>query len=155
MVDQPLRQANRPCVYDSIQVFVAPKRLDNTTLREKYLSGNLSAAQIGEEFGLSKQTVLGRLRQAGVSKSPGRGRSQENYRFPNPAFGHRVVKGRLESNPREMKIARLIVELRDRQGLSFGQVAEELRRRNLFTRQGAAWTRYTASRVYRLRAGKL
>ena len=154
-MDRPSCQANRPLVFDCIQVFVAPKRLDNAVLREKYLSGNLSAAQIGEEFGLSKQAVLGRLRQAGVSKSSGRGRSQKNYRFPNPAFGHRVVKGRLESNPSEMKIARLIVELRDRRGLSFGQIAEELRGRNLFTRQGAAWTRFTASHVYRLWAGKL
>jgi hypothetical protein len=146
-VDRPERQSNTNYLHDFIQFYTAPKRLDNAVIRERYLKSGKSSAQIAEEFGVSKQMILGRLRQAGVHGAKGRGRSKENYRFPNPPYGYRAVSGRLETYSPEVKVARLIVELRDRHQRSFSEIAEALRRKKLRTRQGVAWTRFTVSHV--------
>ena len=52
---------------------------------------------------------MGRLREGGVHGGKGRGRAVDNFRFPNPVYGNKVVAGRLETNSTEMKIARLVV----------------------------------------------
>jgi hypothetical protein len=57
--------------------------------------------------------ILGRLRQAGVRGGKGRGRAKDNFRFPNPPYGYRVVNRRLETHPSELKVIRLIVERRN------------------------------------------
>lgn len=96
---------------------------------KRYLESELSSQQIADEFGVSKQFVLTQLRAAGIRKTPRRGRSSENYRFHNPPYGFRARNGRLERDLREMKVARLIVELRDRGEKSFSEIAAELNRR--------------------------
>jgi hypothetical protein len=55
-------RTNRAILSDSISFYVAPRRIRNEVMKTKYLETNLSAAQLGEELGLSKQAVLGRLR---------------------------------------------------------------------------------------------
>lgn len=148
MVDQPKCQTNRALVQDRLHLHFAPKRLTKEFLAEKYKRGSLSAAQLGEEVGLSKQAILGRLRAAGVSGTQGRGRSEENYRFPNPPYGYHVSNGRLMPNPVEMKTVRLIVEFRERREWSFNKVAMELNRRGRGTRQGRKWTKVSVRSVY-------
>jgi hypothetical protein len=154
-VDRSLCQANHLYVRDYIKIFVATKRIDNSTLRSKYLDRNVSSAQLGQEVGLSKQAVLRRLREAGVTKSKGRGRSDENYRFPNPPFGKSVANGRLETCNAEMKIVRLIVELRDRRIWTFEKIAKELNDRGYRSRKKLEWTRYSVKRVHNNWTGKV
>jgi len=155
MVDSAKGRENQVYLADFISFFVAPKLLNNVVLTEKYLKSGLSASQIAQELGISKQMVLRRLRLQNVTRTQGRGRSEDNYRFPNPPYGRRVVAGRLELNPAEMKVARLIVELRDKKKWEYTQIAVELGIRGLVTRQGSQWARWTVSRVYRLWVGKL
>ena len=140
MVDRPLCRTNRSILYDSIECCAVPKRVSRSDLKEKYLRTNLSAAQLADETGLSKQAVLTRLRKVGVSQSKGRWRSPENYRFPFAPYGYRVMKGRLEVFAPEMRAVRLIVELRSRQGFAFAKVASQLGEKGYRTRLGAEWT---------------
>lgn len=155
LVDRPERQSNTTYLEDFIRFYVAPKRIDSSVLKRKYLESNLSAQQLADELGVSKQMILGRLRAAGVHGGKGRGRAPENFRFPNPPFGYRVKFGRLEMNPGEVKIVRLIVELRDRREWTFSAIAKELNQRNLSTRRGCLWTRIGVRSVHTRWKGKL
>lgn len=85
----------------------------------------------------------------------GRGRAVDNFRFPNPVFGKKVVQGRLEANASEMKVVRLIVELRDRQGWSFPKITDELNRRGYRNREGGNWHRVSVRRVHKNWTGKV
>jgi len=79
----------------------------------------------------------------------------DNYRFPNPIFGKKANRGRLETNASEMKIVRLIVELRDRQGWSFPRIADELNNRGHRNRKCTAWHRVSVRHVYKNWTGKI
>ena len=65
------------------------------------------------------------------------------------------MDGRLVTQPAEMKVVRLVVELRDGQSWSFVKIAEELNFRKLPTRKGSQWNRFTAKAVYRKWTGKV
>src|SRR4051812_25003246 len=95
---------NHVYVYDHVPVIPVPKALVNAEIARKYRQHRISAQQLADEYGVSKQMILGRLRRTGVRGSKGRGRSEENFRFPNPVYGKRVVARRLETSPSEMKI---------------------------------------------------
>ena len=125
-------------------------------IASKYVDSNPSSVQIAENVGASKQMVLSRLRSAGVFQEKGRGRSAENYRFPNTApFGKRVRDGRLVVNPVEVKIARLIVELRNRKSASWALICLQLNEKGYRTRRNTPWQEYNARHVYKLWRGKL
>ncbi len=133
-----------------------PKKLDSSVFAEKYLTSDHSAEQIAQKIGTSKQLVLARIRQEGIRKTKGRGRSPENYRFPKSApFGKRVIDGKLVVNPAEIKIARLIIELRDRKASSWAQVSLELNERGYRTRLKTPWQEPSIRRIYRLWSSKL
>ena len=147
---------NTDHVYDSIGFVALPKRLDKAKIALKYSESNLSSSQIAEKIGASKQMVLSRLRSAGVFNAKRRGRSSENYRFKNTTpFGKKVRDGRLVLNPVEVKIARLIVELRDRKGLAWEEICSEVNGRGHLTRRGTKWQDHTVRHVYKLWSGKL
>ena len=155
MVDRAKGWENHIYLRDFIQIRPSPKLIKNAELARKYLQSTLSAKQLADEYGVSKQMILGRLREAGVHGGKGRGRAADNFRFPNPVFGNKVVAGRLETNPTEMKIARLVVELRDRQGESFGKIADELNRRGHRNRKAAKWNRVSVRNVHKNWTGKV
>ncbi|MBI2604669.1 MAG: recombinase family protein [Deltaproteobacteria bacterium] len=52
-------------------------------------------------------------------------------------------------------MARLIVELRDRQGKSFPQIASELNQRGWTNRKGASWNKVGVRQVHQRWTGKL
>ena len=87
---------------DFIPIRPNPKLIKNAELARKYRERNISAQQLADEYGVSKQMVLGRLRKAGVHGGTGRGRAPDNFRFSNPVYGNKVVAGRLETNSVEM-----------------------------------------------------
>jgi hypothetical protein len=148
LVDRAGHCAHQIDLIDFISIRTLPKAIQNAELRQKYLKSNLSARQLADEYGVSKQMIHGRLREAGVHGGQGRGRSKDNYRFPNPPYGHRVRSGRLELHPAEMKVARLIVDLRERKNWSFPAIATELYRRGYCTRQRRSWTKTSTRSTY-------
>ena len=155
-MDRETPWANTNHVYDSIRFVSLPKRLDPAKIASKYRSSNHSATQIAESIGASKQMVLARLRSAGISKTKGRGRSPENYRFTNTApFGKKVLDGKLAVNPVEVKVARLIVELRDRRSFSWAQVCQQLNEKGYRTRRDTPWKESNIRHIYKLWSGKL
>jgi hypothetical protein len=155
MVDRPGCCAHRDHLPDFIPILWSPRFIKNEELARKYLARNVSAQQLADEYGVSKQIVLGRLRLAGVHGAKGRGRSPDNFRFPNPTYGYCVKDGRLETDPREMKIVRLAVELRDRQGCSFVAIANELNRRGHRNRKGTLWHHVSVRNVHKNWSGKV
>jgi hypothetical protein len=155
VVDPKKDWENHIYLRDFIQIRPSPKLIKNAELAQKYLRSTLSAQQLADEYGVSKQMILGRLREAGVRGGKGRGRAADNFRFPNPVFGNKVVGGRLETNPTEMKIVRLVVELRDRHGWSFEKIAGELNRRGHRNRKGTKWHRVSTGHVHKNWTGKV
>lgn len=155
MVERPVLCAHHIYLHDFIPIRPCPKLIENAELARKYRQSSLSAHQLAEEYGVSKQMILGRLREAGVHGGKGRGRAADNFRFPNPVYGNKVVAARLETNSAEMKIARLVVELRDRQGESFGKIAEELNRRGHRNRKATKWNRVSVRNIHKNWTGKV
>jgi hypothetical protein len=142
-------------IYDYIKFLVVRKNLDMNEVRRLYLEENQTASQIGEQFGVSKQMILSRLRRLGVRRTPERGRTPDNFRYPEPAYGLRVSDGRLVVNSREMKIVRLIVELRDRRNYKWAVVVEYLNGAGHRTRRGNCWSTIGAKRVHKRWTGKI
>jgi hypothetical protein len=145
---------NHEYLVDYIPVRPVPRLIENAKIAEKYRKHRLSAQQLADELGVSKQMVLRRLRKAGVHGHT-RGRDVENFRFPNPAYGYKRNQGRLETSSVEMKIVRLIVELRDRQGLSFAKIADDLNRRGYRNRKGTQWISPSVGQIHKRWTGKV
>jgi len=98
--------------------------------------------------------VLSRLRAQGIHRTV-KGQSASNYRLPNPPYGYQVKDSKLISCPREMKISRMVVELRDRKKKTWAEIAKQLNTKGYRTRSGAKWTNFTARPVHKRWTGKL
>lgn len=155
LVDRPERWANPIYLHDFIEVSLRTRPKSSNKIPKRYLESELSSQQIADEFGVSKQFVLTQLRAAGIRKTARRGRSETNYRFHNPPYGFRVRNGRLETDRVEMRTARMICELRDRQRKSFPEIAKELYARRWFNRKGGEWNKVAVRHVHRRWTGKL
>src|SRR6185312_2348273 len=127
-------RGSRLYLSDRIGVFAAPKLIEKATVARKYRESNQSIRQIAEELGLSKQTVMARLDAAGVKGRVRRGHSPENYLNHNPPYGFRVINNRLVPSQKEMRTVRLVVELRDRRGIGWMQIAEVLNQKRIKNR---------------------
>lgn len=154
-MDRPGRCAHRSYLADYIRISILPKKVDPSEIRRLYLEKNLSASQIGERLGVSKQMILARLRSSGIHRTVRKGRSPDNYRYPEPPFGQKILAGRLVLNSREMKIVRLIIQMRDQKRWPWVQIVEHLEKENLRTRRGKHWSRVGVKRVYRRWSGKV
>lgn len=146
---------NRTYLIDFIKLTILVRALDPAILREIYLQNGATASQLAAQFGVSKQSILVRLRQSGVMRSEGRGRSAINYRYPNPPYGYRVCEERLVINRAEAKVVRIIIELRERKKLSWEEIARSLNDNGLRTRRGAQWARTGIQRIHRRWNGKI
>ena len=155
MVSRLGHQTNSTYISDFIARIVLPKKQTPADFSEKYLKNSFSVKQMAEEIGVAKSTALRRLREAGVPTIKGRGTSPDNYRYKNPPFGFKLKEGRLAPNPKEMRIARLVVELRERQKQTWEVISKALNEKNYRTRTGAQWTLHGARFVYTKWVGKL
>jgi biotin operon repressor len=110
--------------------------------------------EIADRIGIGKTAVSGHLKALKI-KEKHTGRDQNNYKFPNnPPYGFKVIDGKLVQNPREIKMARMIIQLKDREGLIWPKVIERMNAQGLKSRIGE-WT-INSARNARLRwRGKL
>jgi len=155
-VDRTGHRANTNEVTDFIEVFVNPKNINLATIAELYRKGGLSAAKIATQVGLSKSAVLSKLHSLGIRRENLKDIEYDNHRPAIRApFGQKIVTGKLVPNRHELKIARLIVELRARQSLSWKEIVHHLESENLKTRNGFHWKIRTAKRVFDRWNGKL
>ena len=149
---------NRPTYEDSIELFQKCYWKERVDYRDLYISQGLSAAQIGEKLNLPKQTVLSQLRKAGIRLGTNKGRiaNPENYRLAYAPYGFSKKDGRLVPNKSELKICRLVVQLRNNSKMSFHEIARELERRRIKGRtESISWTHATVGRIFKRWNGKL
>ena len=96
--------------------------------------------QVAAEVGLSKTEVLRRLHSEGIRRDTIKVMAGVPPRPASSApFGKKIVGGKPVNCRRELKVARVIVELRRRQGLVWREVAERLNRGGYRTRTGRPW----------------
>jgi hypothetical protein len=139
MVDAAECCANRSYLYDFIRILPDLKRAESAKIADLYRQNGLSRAEIADCIGICKTAVSGHLKAAKI-KEKHTGRDPNNYKFPkNPPYGFKVVDGKLTENPREIKISRLIIQLKDREGLTWAKVVEKLNAQGLKSRIGP-WT---------------
>ncbi len=154
MVDQAKRWANRTYLYDFVPLILDPKKTKPAIVRDLYVIEGLSKGEIAERLDISKTAVSGHLKQLEIKKKH-TGRDPNNYKFPrSPPYGFKVVDGKLVQNPREIKMARMIIQLKDRDGLTWKRVIEEMNRRNFKSRIGE-WTIDSARSTRARWVGKL
>lgn len=147
--------SNKTYVSEFISKTLLPKKQTPDDFAAKYLKNGFTVKQMAEEIGVAKSTALRRLRDAGVQTIKGRGTSPDNYRYKNPPFGFKLKEGRLVPNSKEMRIARLVVELRERQKETWEAISKALNEKNYRTRTGAKWSLHGARFVYMKWAEKL
>jgi hypothetical protein len=133
------------------------KALDKAQIAEFHTKHTLSTSQIADKLGCSKTFVITTLKRLKLLR-PMKGSQSvpTNYRRAIAPYGFRIIDGRLASNPSEMKICRLIVDLVDRRGLTCVQAAQVLEAKGLKGRNGLVkWHNYTVSRIFARWKGKL
>lgn len=154
-MDRPGRCAHRDLLYDYIKFLIVRKNLDVNEVRRLYMEENQTASQIGEMFGVSKQMILSRLRRLGVRRTSSRGRTPDNFRYPEPPYGLKVQAGRLIPNNKEMRVVRLIVDLRERKQCRWTEIIHKLNQNKLRTRRGKLWSAAGVKRIQKRWAGKV
>lgn len=148
----------QPTYLDSIEFFQKCHWKNPANYSDLYLKKGLSAAQIGEKLGLPKQTVLNQLKREGIRLGTNKGRlaNPENYRLAYAPYGFSKKDGRLVPNKAELKICRIVVQLRNNSKMSFHEIASELERRRIKGRTNSIlWTHATVGRIYKRWNGKL
>ncbi|MDZ4662531.1 MAG: recombinase family protein [Pseudomonadota bacterium] len=147
-----------PTYLDSIEFFQKCHWKNPANYSDLYLKNGLSAAQIGEMLNIPKQTVLGQLQREGIRLGSNKGRlaNPENYRLLYAPYGFTKKDGRLVPNKSELKICRLVVQLRGDSKISFQEIARELERRRIKSRTGSiSWTHATVGRIFKRWNGKI
>jgi len=93
---------------------------------------------VAEQYGASKTFVLSVLHKSGLKEVTKIGRSThpQNYRNNSPPYGYTVRIGHLVTYKPELRICRIVVELRGRRNLSTTEVALELEKRGFKNRNG-------------------
>jgi transposase-like protein len=140
--------AHQNLILDLLKIVIRIQTLDKNEIRRLYLEEGLTASQIADRFGVSKQMILCRVRRAGVHNTPQKGRSPTNYRYRNPPYGLRVNNGHLVPDKKEMKLVRQIVELRSRKKLGWTQIVQQLNAANVPSRRGKLWLIMGVKRVF-------
>ena len=155
-MDRSRHWANRPQVPDFVRFITSPKSASPEVFARLYVKNGLSASQVAAETGLCRSAVLGRLHKLGIRNVKDRGCSLDNFCFPQRVpFGQKIVQGRLIENRREMKTVRQILEMRERQKLSWNCIAQALNRGDFKTRHGQPWKIGTVIKVFVRWAGKV
>lgn len=152
MVDQTEVCTNRTYVIDIIKITVNPKLIGAAGIKALFVKTGLSAAQIAERYGVSKSFILSAIHRSGVKLGTKVGRSTDpkNYRNNSPPYGYLIRDGKLVPNKSEMKICRVVVELRGRRKLSTTQVSKELEKRGIKNRNGnTVWNPNTILNIFR------
>ena len=148
-------RTNPKIIHDFSDFVLLPRQPNVPNLKKRYNETNLSSRQLAQEFGISRTLVTDTLKDAGVKISRGRGGSAENYTHPNSPYGFQVRAGKLVISNNEMRIARMVIEYRDRRCATWMRVADALNTKGFRTRTGALWTQWTVRPVHKHWSGKI
>jgi hypothetical protein len=151
MADQPECGTNTCYLSDFIEICLCPKHLNPAKIRDLYVRGGKSPAQIAAHFGVSRSTITARLNAQGLRLEIGEGRSGSpgNYRHPSAPYGHAVKNGKLVLNKSEQRVCKLIVEQIKRQNQNYNEVARELSKRGIKNRAGRSkWDGKAVAKIF-------
>jgi transposase len=155
-VEQVGQRTNSLLLVDFIPFSPKPYSIKPALLRELYLEKGLSCHQIATQLGISKTVIVGRLGAMGILEKKGRQNNPENYRCHEAPYGYRNQDGKLVPDKRELKICRLIVELRARKGWSLAKIVSELAKRGYTNRRGStSWHHQSVTQIFNRWNGKL
>ena len=117
-------------------------------LRRLYEVQHLSAREIARHLSVSHSTVLAALASAGLSVQPGIGTSRNGHRTVKGQipFGFVAIENRLVKCEEEQQVIGLVRQLR-RNGLSLREIAEELSRRLVSTKNHGIWQANTVRKI--------
>ena len=158
LVDQPEYGTNHGYLFDFIPITHTLRQINVGKIRRLFEENGRSASQIAEEYGVSKSFVLSVLHKSGLKLGTkvGRSTNPKNYRNASPPYGYAIRKGQLVTYKPELRVCRLVVELRARRGMSSTAIAEELCKRGYKNRAGrAVWNPTTVLNIFRRWNGKL
>lgn len=156
MVNLADKATNTPILLDFIYFSVKPFQKKFNFYLSLYLEEGLSAAQIADQIGCSKSTVLARLWKHGIRNFRTHQTHPKNYRQPQPPYGYAVREGKLVINRRELKVCRLVVNLREREKKTFSEIARELAEKKIKNRRGEiSWQHVTVANIFKRWRGKL
>ncbi len=137
-------------ILDFFSLFPVPCKLESHKFSELYEKHKLSLKQISEKMGVSKNTVLKKLKGSYISRRE-KGEAQtnpKNYRSPNPPFGFKVVDGRLVENKSEIRICKKVLVLSD-EDHSFRAISKILTDEGFKNRKNTTyWCHKQLKRVY-------
>ena len=154
-MDRAERCSNHFYLTDILEFFTRPKRVKTSVLTNLYQNKDLTSSQIADKIGVSKQTVLNRLRKAGIKNSSNKGRSPKNYTHPNPPYGYKVRNQRLCPNSKEIRVIRLIVGAIEQQGLTLSATARLLNEKGYLNRKRCQWGHFSICKIYKRWEGKV
>ncbi len=121
-------------------IYVPQKTEKLQVYLEKTIAAGRSTSQIADEIGASKTWVIETLQRYEIEiPKTGRMTNPDNYRHHTPPFGMKVRGGKLIPEPKQQKVCKEIVNLRNIEGLSFNAIAKELREK---MRPNASGTHY-------------
>ena len=152
-MEQTKAWKNRSKLLDSFEFNFDLRLKDADFWRNLYLVEGLSATQIADRLKTPRSTIHSLLRRHGIRKEQLEGCSTQpdNYLAPNPPYGFKVEAGRLLIDRKEMKVCKLIVELRRNQNWDWSAIAKELSRRQIPTRrndEGTRWHRHIVRAIF-------
>jgi len=137
-------------ILDFFSLFSAPCKLESHKFSELYEKHKLSLKQISEKMGVSKATVLKKLKGSNFSRRD-KGEAQtnpKNYRSPNPPFGFKVTDSRLVECKPEIRICRKVLALRN-EGHSFRAISKILTNTGFKNRKNTTyWCHKQLKRIY-------
>ena len=157
MVGQSGRRTHHIYLTEIIHFQPLSKALNKAKIVDFHVKDGLSGSQIAEKLGCSKTLIITTLKRLGMLRSMKGSQSvPTNYRRAIAPYGFRIVDGRLATNRPEIKVCRLIVELIDRRGSTYSEVAGVLESKRIKGREGrSTWHTTTVSRIYARWKGKL
>ncbi len=138
LVNQSEVSTNRPYFIYFVKITVNPKLIASAEIKAFFIQSGFSSAQIAERYGDSKIFILSAIHRSGIELGTKVGHSADpkNYRNNSPPYGFSNRDGKLVPNKSEMKICRVVVELRGRRKLSTTQVCKELEKRGFKNHKG-------------------
>ena len=164
MVEGPVQRTNHfrkraeTSEYISDYIDFRPRldQLNHAEVRELFIEKRLSASQIAARLDCSKTHILRSIHDFGLSRPKVDRADPENYTLPIAPYGYRKSQNKLVVDAKELRIAKLIVELKDRRGMNILQVGRELVRLKLSARSGkVAWHNHTVTRIYKYWKNKI
>ncbi len=137
---------------DIIEYSITPHKISLAFIAKLYIEDGLLASQISSRIGLSKTSVLERLRSLDIKKGS---KTKDKYSTPNAPYGYKKIGDQIVPCKKGMKICRMIVTNINKNQLSYRAIARLLESKKIKNRNQVSWSHTVASSIFERWNGKL